>query len=158
MTYEQAVEYLDSLVDFEKLGATYFGRDRFQLAGVRSLLTDLGNPQQTFKVVHIAGTKGKGSSAAMLDAILRAAGHAVGLFTKPHLVDIRERSRFGGRMIAETDFAAAVATVQPSPSTRHTLRRRSCTSKGSTLRLRSWRPASVAGSTRPMPSTRFCAP
>ncbi len=113
MTYEQALDYLDSLIDFEKLGATYFGRDRFQLANVRALLQGLGRPQDSLKIVHIAGTKGKGSTAAMLDAILRASGYTVGLFTNPHLVDIRERTRVNGRMIGKRDFAAAVAAVRP---------------------------------------------
>jgi dihydrofolate synthase/folylpolyglutamate synthase len=113
MTYEQAEQYLDSLIDFEKLGAAYFGRDRFQLANVRALLDGLGRPQDALKIVHIAGTKGKGSTAAMLDAILRASGCTVGLFTQPHLIDIRERTRLGGRMIPKRDFAAAVATARP---------------------------------------------
>ncbi len=113
MDYEQAFDYLHSLIDFEKLGATYFGRDRFQLANVRRLLSGLGQPQEAFPVVHLAGTKGKGSTAAMLDAILRQAGYSVGLFTKPHLVDIRERTRLDGRMIGKPDFAAAVAAVKP---------------------------------------------
>lgn len=113
MTYERSLDYLDSLIDYEKLGATYFGRDRFQLANVQALLQGLGRPQDSLRVVHIAGTKGKGSTAAMLDAMLRASGHAVGLFTKPHLVDIRERTRLAGRMISKRDFAAAVTTVRP---------------------------------------------
>jgi dihydrofolate synthase/folylpolyglutamate synthase len=113
MTYDEALAYLDSLIDFEKLGAVYFGRDRFQLAGTRRLLAELGDPQERLRITHIAGTKGKGSTAAMLDAILRAHGLHVGLFTKPHLVDIRERTRVDGRLISPAEFAAAVARVRP---------------------------------------------
>jgi len=112
-TYEQALEFLNSLVDFEKLGATYFGRDRFQLAAVRRLLAAVGNPQAAMKIVHIAGTKGKGSTAAILDSILREAGIRVGLFTQPHLVDIRERTRVDGQPISQDEFAEAVEAVRP---------------------------------------------
>jgi len=113
LTYEQAATYLDSLVDFEKLGATYFGRDRFQLATVRELLAAVGDPQDALKIVHIAGTKGKGSTAAILDSILRHAGLRVGLFTKPHLIDVRERTRVDGAMASREQFAAAVERVRP---------------------------------------------
>jgi len=111
--YAEALTYLNSLVDFEKLGATYFGRDRFQLSTVRRLLAELGDPQAGLQIVHIAGTKGKGSTAAMLDAILRAAGRRVGLFTQPHLVDMRERTRVFGRMLTRAEFAEAIARARP---------------------------------------------
>jgi len=113
MTCDDALAYLDSLIDFEKLGAVYFGRDRFQLAGTRRLLAEIGSPQERLRIIHIAGTKGKGSTAAMLDAILRAHGRRVGLFTKPHLVDIRERTRVDGCLISPAEFADAVACVRP---------------------------------------------
>lgn len=111
--YGEAVRYLNSLIDFEKLGALYFGRDRFQLRTMRTLLAELGNPEANLRIVHIAGTKGKGSTAAMLDSVLRAAGLSVGLFTQPHLVDIRERTRINGRLIGKAPFARAVRRVQP---------------------------------------------
>ena len=113
VAYGEALAYLNSLIDFEKLGATYFARDRFQLATVRRLLHDLGDPQAGLHVVHIAGTKGKGSTAAILDSILRAAGLRVGLFTQPHLVDIRERTRVDGHPLSQAEFASAVAHVRP---------------------------------------------
>jgi len=112
--YEEALAYLDSLIDFEKLGATYFGRDRFQLATVRALLAEVGDPQSSLRIVHIAGTKGKGSTAAILDSILRAAGLFVALFTKPHLVDIRERTLIGGQPIGRDELAQAVLRIRPS--------------------------------------------
>ncbi|MBM3498953.1 MAG: hypothetical protein FJX74_09815, partial [Armatimonadetes bacterium] len=111
--YSDALAYLHSLIDFEKLGAVYFGRDRFQLATVRRLLAALGEPQTRLRIVHIAGTKGKGSTAAILDSILRAGGLRVGLFTQPHLVDMRERTRVDGRPLTEADFVAAVAAIRP---------------------------------------------
>lgn len=113
MTYEDALVYLDGLIDFEKVGANYFGADRFQLATVRRLLEGLGSPHQRLACLHIAGTKGKGSTAAMCDALLRAAGFRVGLFTKPHLVDVRERTRLDGRMIEPGHFARMVRAMRP---------------------------------------------
>jgi dihydrofolate synthase/folylpolyglutamate synthase len=111
--YDRALGYLNSLIDFEKLGAMYFGRDRFQLATVRTLLSAVDDPQQALRIVHIAGTKGKGSTAAILDSILRAAGLRVALFTQPHLVDIRERTLVDGRPISEAEFVSAVDRVRP---------------------------------------------
>lgn len=75
------------------------------------LLAALGNPQRTFKSVHIAGTKGKGSTVAMLSGMLQACGLKVGAFTSPHLLNIRERIVVDGRMIGETAFAKRVSTV-----------------------------------------------
>ena len=113
MLFNEALQYLEALIDFEKLGATYFGRDRFQLANVRRLLEAVGDPQDGLTITHIAGTKGKGSTAAMLDAILRAHGLRTGLFTKPHFIDIRERTRVDGRMIDGADFGRHVARLKP---------------------------------------------
>ncbi|MEI6340060.1 MAG: bifunctional folylpolyglutamate synthase/dihydrofolate synthase, partial [Verrucomicrobiota bacterium] len=66
---------------------------RLGLENTRRLLAALGDPQEKLRFLHVAGTNGKGSVCAMLDAILRAAGHRTGLYTSPHLVDFRERIR-----------------------------------------------------------------
>lgn len=71
----------------------------------------LGNPQRTYKTVHIAGTKGKGSTASMLAAMLRGCGLRVGLYTSPHLLNIRERIAVNGEMISEAAFMRAVSAV-----------------------------------------------
>ncbi len=75
------------------------------------MLSALGNPHRSFKSVHIAGTKGKGSTATMLAEMLRGCGIKVGLYTSPHLLNIRERIVVDGKMISETAFAKAVAAV-----------------------------------------------
>ncbi len=75
------------------------------------LLTALGHPQKAFRSVHIAGTKGKGSTAAMLGEMLRGCGHKVGLYLSPHVLDIRERIVVDGAMIGESVFAKTVAAV-----------------------------------------------
>ena len=66
----------------------------------------LGHPERAFESVHIAGTNGKGSTAAMLESILRAAGLRTGLYTSPHLERINERIRLDGKEISDADFAA----------------------------------------------------
>ena len=78
---------------------------KFDLVHMRVLLRALGNPQQKFRSVLIAGTNGKGSTAATLAAILQAAGHRTGLYTSPHLVKVNERIRINGEEISDADFA-----------------------------------------------------
>jgi dihydrofolate synthase/folylpolyglutamate synthase len=94
MTYPETIRRLYRLQRFGiKLG----------LANVGALLAALGEPQRRFRAVHIAGTNGKGSTAAYLEAILRAAGHRTGLYTSPHLLDFSERIRVNGARIPEAD-------------------------------------------------------
>jgi len=114
MTYHEAIAYLESFVDYEKLMGYVYDPVRFNLARPRRLLAALGDPQQRFDAIHIAGTKGKGSAAIMTDAMLRAAGYRSGLFTQPHLVSFRERIVTDGELIPEQDLAALVERVQPA--------------------------------------------
>lgn len=92
MTYSSAVEYLYGL---QKHGI------KLGLHNIRTLLDRLDRPERRYRSIHIAGTNGKGSTAAMVAAILTAAGYRVGLYTSPHLVDFRERIRVNGAMIPE---------------------------------------------------------
>jgi len=85
---------------------------KWDLNNIRAILERLGRPEQTFRSLHIAGTNGKGSVAAMLDSILRLAGYRTGLYTSPHLVRINERLRVNGADIADDDFAAAFNAVE----------------------------------------------
>lgn len=86
-------------------------RIRFGLARIRRLLARLEDPQEAFASVHVAGTNGKGSVCAMLDSVLRASGKRVGLYTSPHLDDVRERIRVGGRCIPRPAFARCLGRV-----------------------------------------------
>ena len=104
MTYGAAVSYLLS-VGQELRGA------KFDLANIRRLLEELGHPEQAWRAVQIAGTNGKGSAAAMLEAVLRRAGYRTGLYTSPHLVRVNERIQVAGEEIADPDFAAVSADV-----------------------------------------------
>ncbi|MDQ2817943.1 MAG: bifunctional folylpolyglutamate synthase/dihydrofolate synthase [Candidatus Eremiobacteraeota bacterium] len=81
---------------------------------MRALLGLLGDPHDRFKSVHVGGTAGKGSTATMCAAILQAAGHKVGLHTKPHLVSVRERVQIDGAPIAEDRFAALLDDMLPA--------------------------------------------
>src|ERR1700722_20803970 len=85
---------------------------KFGLENISALAEALGNPHLAVPCVHIAGTNGKGSTAAMLESIVRAAGLRIGLYTSPHLETINERIRINGENISDDDFAAAWTTVQ----------------------------------------------
>jgi dihydrofolate synthase / folylpolyglutamate synthase len=91
LTYQEAIEYLYQL---QRYGIRSSLHEMTRLAG------SLGNPHQQFKSVHIAGTNGKGSTAAMMASILKACGFSVGLYTSPHLIDFTERIRINGKPIA----------------------------------------------------------
>jgi len=111
--YAKAVKFLETLTDFERLRIVRYNAQNFDLERMRGLLKKLGNPQNDFKSVHVAGTKGKGSTCAMIAQMLQANGLKVGLYTSPHLVDIRERIVVDGEMISHADFGRLVRLVEP---------------------------------------------
>src|SRR5207248_8568231 len=84
-----------------------------KLDRMRTLLGLLGDPQEKLRIVHVAGSKGKGSTAAMLESVLRHAGYRTGLFTSPHLVDVRERIQVDGQMIGREAVATLMAELRP---------------------------------------------
>ena len=107
MTYEETIDYLfKSAPVFEKIGAAAY---KPGLGTTMALDEHFGHPHRSFKTIHVAGTNGKGSVSHTLAAILQAAGHRVGLFTSPHLVDFRERIRVNGEMISEQEVVDFVA-------------------------------------------------
>lgn len=105
MQFDEAVQYLLGL-GHETLAI------KLGLRNTELLLAALDNPERSFTVVQIAGTNGKGSTAAMLDSICRAAGIKTGLYTSPHLVSITERIRISGSDISQEDFARHATTVR----------------------------------------------
>src|SRR5271169_3618420 len=110
MTYDQAVKYLLTLG--RELASPQQARAaKFDLENIRAVCQRMGNPERAFRSVHIAGTNGKGSTAAMLESILRAAGLRTGLYTSPHLLRINERIRLDGADISEAEFAEAFDRV-----------------------------------------------
>jgi dihydrofolate synthase/folylpolyglutamate synthase len=112
-TYHDALAYIYSLTDYEQGGFAAYAPQNYDLERVRQLLDLVGNPQQTFESVHIAGTKGKGSTAAMVESVLRAAGYRTGLFTSPHLHTFRERIQASGNLIPEADVVLLVDEMRP---------------------------------------------
>src|ERR1700727_2658604 len=104
MNYSESVQYLYSLGN-EVLTAK-LGLDR-----IRALLDALGNPQRACRWIHVAGTNGKGSTSAMIEAGLRAAGIRTGLYISPHLIEPTERIQITGQAVSPEQFAGAFARV-----------------------------------------------
>jgi len=112
-TYDSALKYLFSQTDYEQMLRVRYNRDTFSLDRMRLLLKSLGNPHTKIRSVHIAGTKGKGSTATMLAVMLQACGHRVGLYTSPHVCDVRERITINGDKIAQIALARLICKVEP---------------------------------------------
>ncbi|MDR1487868.1 MAG: bifunctional folylpolyglutamate synthase/dihydrofolate synthase [Deltaproteobacteria bacterium] len=98
-------EIIGRLFDLQKFGM------KFGLESMKSILNRLGNPEKDQRYIHLAGTNGKGSTAAMLAEILKRSGYKTGLYTSPHLVTFRERIQINGRLISENDVADLSAEV-----------------------------------------------
>ncbi len=123
MTYLEAIQYLESFVNYEKIPA-YPYKESLKLERIKGFLNTLGNPQNSLKCLHVAGTKGKGSTCVFITYILRQAGYRVGLYTSPHLSDFRERIRilrpakacvkkdFEG-MITRPELSGLVGKIRP---------------------------------------------
>lgn len=106
MTYTEATDFLFvQFPQYQKVGAAGY---KPGLEGMKTLVSRLGNPQQYFKSIHIAGTNGKGSVAHMLAAVLQQAGYRTGLYTSPHLTDYRERIKVNGQMISREEVISFV--------------------------------------------------
>ncbi len=119
MNYTQTLDFLyGKLPMFTRIGEAALKKD---LHNTIALCERLGNPQDQFKTIHVAGTNGKGSTSHMLAAILQKAGYKTGLYTSPHLKDFRERIRINGKMVSKSFVSAFVSEqknlieeIQPS--------------------------------------------
>lgn len=112
MTYKEALAYLGQFINYEHRPPASYDPERFNLASFEAFLQILGAPHQAFPSVHIAGSKGKGSTSVLLASILSQAGLRTGLFTKPHLVTMRERTQIDRQLISPEAFAALVSELQ----------------------------------------------
>jgi dihydrofolate synthase/folylpolyglutamate synthase len=112
-TYQQALDYIYSFVDQEKLMPDQYVPRRFDLANMRTLLSMMGDPHRRLQSVHVAGTKGKGSTCAMTASILESAGYQVGLFTQPHLHTFRERIQVNQRLVSEQEMITLLEKLKP---------------------------------------------
>lgn len=115
-TFDDAVHFLLDRVNVERSNHSKLDPHTFKLERTAALMEALGNPHTSFKSVHVGGSKGKGSVCEMAAASLQACGLTTGLYTSPHLMDIRERVRIGGRPIPHEDFrilAQKIASILP---------------------------------------------
>ncbi|KAA0223203.1 MAG: bifunctional folylpolyglutamate synthase/dihydrofolate synthase [Planctomycetota bacterium] len=110
-TYRNALAYLDTLTNHELSSRSAYNQQSFNLARMQRLLAALGNPHRAFPSAHVAGTKGKGSTCAMLGAMLKGCGFTVGSYSSPHILDVRERIQIGDELISQSDFTRMIAAV-----------------------------------------------
>jgi len=102
--HDAAKEFLNSRINVERVSPDKVESEVWKLDRMRAMLEQLGNPHEGLEIVHIAGSKGKGSVCNMLECTLESCGYTTGVFTSPHLVDVRERVRIGGHPISEALF------------------------------------------------------
>jgi dihydrofolate synthase / folylpolyglutamate synthase len=113
-SYSTATRFLATFTDYERLCRIGYNNINFSLSRMQKLLSLVGNPHRKFKSVHIAGTKGKGSTAHMVANMLEGSEYKVGLYTSPHVVDVRERIMINNRMIPEHDFVRLLNKLLPT--------------------------------------------
>ncbi|HID77210.1 MAG TPA: bifunctional folylpolyglutamate synthase/dihydrofolate synthase [Planctomycetaceae bacterium] len=111
--YKAAVRYLMGRINYERMASVPYRKCHFRLDRMRQLLARLDNPHHRLNAVHIAGTKGKGSTAAMLGQVLPAAGYRTGVYTSPHLDRLEERMAIDGKPCSPDDLVALVERVMP---------------------------------------------
>jgi dihydrofolate synthase/folylpolyglutamate synthase len=112
--YNQALDYLYSFVDYSLKHISELARAEFNLDRMFVLMEELGNPQQKYPIIHVAGTKGKGSVAALCASALKAAGYKTGLYTSPHLWDYTERIQINGEPISHAQLVELLEHLKPA--------------------------------------------
>lgn len=112
--YQETLDYLYSYIDFSLQKASRYSPDRFDLGRMREFMASLGNPQKDYRIIHIAGTKGKGSVAALCANGLTKSGLRTGLYTSPHLQDYAERIQLDGVPIPHGDLIDLVEEIKPN--------------------------------------------
>ncbi len=110
--YNQALDYLYSFVDYSLKKSSELARADFHLERMFELMEALGNPQKRYPIIHVAGTKGKGSTSALVAAALQAAGYRTGLYTSPHLQDYIERIQVNRQPVSHTGLIDLVEQVR----------------------------------------------
>jgi dihydrofolate synthase/folylpolyglutamate synthase len=112
-SYQAALSFLYGRIDYERALAMPYGSGELRLDRMRELLARVGNPQDRLPIVHVAGTKGKGSTSAMIAAVLSAAGYSTGLYTSPHLERLEERFMVDGRACDPGELVELTDIVRP---------------------------------------------
>ncbi|MEA4908954.1 MAG: folylpolyglutamate synthase/dihydrofolate synthase family protein [Anaerolineaceae bacterium] len=111
--YQNALDYLYRFVDYSLTRNFRYSPEKFDLGRMRQLLEYLGNPHQQYRIIHVAGTKGKGSVAAILANIYKTAGYRTGFYTSPHLQDFSERIQVNGERISHKMITTLVDELKP---------------------------------------------
>jgi len=111
--YQQALDYLYSFVDFSLTRNLRYSAEKFDLTRMVVLMERLDNPHEACPVIHVAGTKGKGSTAAMIASVLQAGGYKVGFFSSPHLQEYTERIQVNGQPISPAEMVELVEFIKP---------------------------------------------
>jgi len=106
--FDRALDYIYSFVDFSKTRNLRYSPENFDLSRMEKLVELMGNPQLQYPVIHVAGTKGKGSTCAMIASVLSNAGYKTGFYSSPHLVDFRERIKINNRCISKEEWITYV--------------------------------------------------
>jgi dihydrofolate synthase/folylpolyglutamate synthase len=112
--YNKALDYLYSFVDYSLKHISELAKADFNLDRMFALMEALGNPQNKYPIIHVAGTKGKGSVSALCASALQAAGYTVGLYTSPHLIDYCERIQVNGEPISHEFMVELVEEIKPA--------------------------------------------
>ena len=112
-TYDQAMQYLFDATDYERQQKLRYNVTTFDLDRMNTLLKGLGNPHKKVKSIHIAGTKGKGSTATMLARMIQANGYKVGLYTSPHVSTLHERIVIDSEMISRKEMLGLINRIHP---------------------------------------------
>jgi dihydrofolate synthase / folylpolyglutamate synthase len=111
--YQETLDYLYSFIDYSLQRTFQYSPEKFDLSRMRAFMARLGNPHLAYPVIHVAGTKGKGSVASLCASALHASGLKVGLYTSPHLQDYVERIQVDGEAISHAELAAIVNELKP---------------------------------------------
>ena len=112
--YNKALDYLYSFVDYSLKHSSELAKAEFNLDRMFALMEELGDPQNTYPIIHVAGTKGKGSVSALCASALQAGGYTVGLYTSPHLLDYCERIQVNGEPIPHELMVELVEEIKPA--------------------------------------------
>ena len=111
--YQDTLDYLYSFIDYSLQKTFRYSPEKFDLGRMRDFMAALGNPQNGYKILHVAGTKGKGSVSALCASALKESGARVGMYTSPHLQDYAERIQVDGNPIPHHDLVTLVEEIKP---------------------------------------------
>ncbi len=110
--FDEIIEWLNGFLDYERQGLKGLQAERYSLGGFKEFLDHLHNPQDSLRLIHIAGSKGKGSTGSLLTSILVAAGYKTGFYSSPHIYEYRERIQLNGMWISRDEFAEIMSVLR----------------------------------------------